>query len=85
MISNASCFVNEELNRNNSINNIYNNSTTNCFNKYNSPNLNEINDGDIVEWYFRKNIFEIKDELNNISTNLSLFLNEDNFLYNFKN
>jgi len=29
-------------------------------------------------------MLEIKDKLNNISSNLKIFMNKDNFLYNFK-
>ena len=90
MISNASSYLNDEqknINTNLS-NNIYNNSNNNYFNKYNSPNLNLNNDEDSIEINKRidnleKNIFEIKDELNNISSHLKIFLNKDNFLYNF--
>ena len=92
MISNASSYMNDEqknINANNIVNNIYNNPNKNYFNKYYSPNLNFNNDDDNLEMNKRidnleKNIFEIKDELNNISSNLKLFLNKDSFLYNFR-
>ena len=91
MISNASSYINEEqknINTNLS-NNIYNNSNNNYFNKYNSQNSYLNNDDDNIELNKRiddleKNIFEIKDELNNINTNLNIFFNKDNFLNNFK-
>ena len=91
MISNTSSYANDEqinINTNNTADNIYNNPNRNVFTKYNAQNLN-INNEDDVEINKRidnleKSIFEIKDELNNISSNLNLFLNNENFLYNFK-
>ena len=91
MISNTSSYANDEqinINTNNTADNIYNNPNRNVFTKYNAQNLN-INNEDDVEINKRidnleKSIFEIKDELNNISSNLNLFLNNENFLYNFR-
>ena len=90
MISNGSSYIDEQKNINtNMTNNIYNNSNNNYFNKYNSQNLNINNDDEGMEINRRidnleKNIVEIKDELNNLSSNIKIFLNQDNFLYNFK-
>ena len=90
MISNGSSYIDEQKNINtNMTNNIYNNSNNNYFNKYNSQNLNINNDDEGMEINRRidnleKNIVEIKDELNNLSSNIKTFLNQDNFLYNFK-
>ena len=88
MMSNGSSYMIDEqknINTNNNITN--NNSNTNYFNKYNSPNINS--DEENIEINKRienleKNIYEIKDELNSISSNIKIFLNKDTFLYNFR-
>ena len=89
--SNGSSYIVEEPKSNNLNTNIImnNNSNINDFNKYNSPHSDLNNDEESIEINKRidnleKNIYEIKDELNNISSNLKIFLNKDTFLYNFR-
>ena len=94
VISNTTSYMNEEKNIINNMNNINNN---NYFTNYKNNNnesqygnntynrerdeTQEINERiDNLE----KNIFEIKNELNNISSGIKLFLDKDYFLYNFK-
>ena len=56
--------------------------------KYNSDNINMNNDDDSTVNRridnLEKNIFEIKNALNDISSNLKVFLDKETFLYNFK-
>ena len=91
VISNATSYMNEDKN------NIYNNTNNN--NNYFTNNKNN-NDSQYGNTYYRdrdeskeineridnleKNIYEIKNEINNISSGIKLFLDKDYFLYNFK-
>ena len=93
-ISNATSYMNEDKNN---INNIYNNTNNN--NNY-FTNYKNNNDSQYGNTYYRdrdeskeineridnleKNIYEIKNEINNISSGIKLFLDKDYFLYNFK-
>jgi len=95
MISNRSSFLVDQqknINTNNSNTN-YNSPNNNDFNRYKTEyKNNSINNINNEEEYginkriddLEKNMLEIKDELNNISSNLKIFMNKDNFLYNFK-
>jgi hypothetical protein len=81
----------------NNINNLYNNTNNN--NNY-FTNYKNNNDSQYGNTYYRdrdeskeineridnleKNIYEIKNEINNISSGIKLFLDKDYFLYNFK-
>ena len=94
VISNATSYMNEDKNN---INNIYNNTNNN--NNY-FTNYKNNNDSQYGNTYYRdrdeskeineridnleKNIYEIKNEINNISSGIKLFLDKDYFLYNFK-
>ena len=88
LISNGNGYlVEEQKNLNTNNNNYFSNYKNEA--KLNFQNLNINNDDDSIQINKRidnleKNIFEIKDELNNISSNLKMFLNKENFLYNFK-
>ena len=99
LISNTTSYMNEEKNINNA-NNIYNNSINNNNYFTNYKNNNESQYGNNTYYKERdrdesreineridnleKNIFEIKNELNNISSGIKLFLDKEYFLYNFK-
>lgn len=56
--------------------------------KYNSENINMNNEDDSIVNRridnLEKNIFEIKNALNDISSNLKVFLDKETFLYNFR-
>ena len=94
VISNATSYMNEDKNN---INNLYNNTNNN--NNY-FTNYKNNNDSQYGNTYYRdrdeskeineridnleKNIYEIKNEINNISSGIKLFLDKDYFLYNFK-
>ena len=95
MISNRSSFLLDQqknINTNNSNIN-YNSPNKNYFNHYkteyknnSSNNINNDEEYGINKRIddLEKNMLEIKEELNNISSNLNIFMNKDNFLYNFK-
>ena len=95
MISNRSSFIVDQqknINANNSNINC-NSQNNNYFNHYKTEyKNNSINNINNEEEYginkriddLEKNMLEIKDELSNISSNLKIFMNKDNFLYNFK-
>ena len=95
LISNTTSYMKEERNNiyNNSINN-NNNYFTNYKNNNESQYANntyyrdrEMNESREINERIdnlEKNIFEIKNELNNISSGIKLFLDKDYFLYNFK-
>jgi hypothetical protein len=94
--NNTTSYMNEEKNNMNNMNNLYNNSINNnnyftnykinnesnyANNTYYKEESREINERiDNLE----KNIFEIRNELNNISSGIKLFLDKEYFLYNFK-
>ena len=92
VLSNATSYLNEERfninNNNNYFTNYKNNNNdsqyvnNNTFYKEKEKDeFNEINERiDNLE----KNIFEIKNEINNISSGIKLFLDKEYFLYNFK-
>ena len=95
MSNNTTSYLNEERNNINNINNINNN---NYFTNYKINNESQYDNNTFYknrEWdesanineridNLEKNIFEIKNELNNISSGIKLFLDKDYFLYNFK-
>ena len=95
MSNNTTSYLNEERNNINNINNINNN---NYFTNYKINNESQYGNNTFYknrEWdesanineridNLEKNIFEIKNELNNISSGIKLFLEKDYFLYNFK-
>ena len=95
MSNNTTSYLNEERNNINNINNINNN---NYFTNYKINNESQYGNNTFYknrEWdesaniieridNLEKNIFEIKNELNNISSGIKLFLDKDYFLYNFK-
>ena len=92
MISNRSSFlVDQQKNINTNNSNInYNSPNNNRYKtEYKNNSINNINNEEEYGINKRiddleKNMLEIKDELNNISSNLKIFMNKDNFLYNFK-
>ena len=95
MVSNRSSFLVDQqkiINTNNSNFN-YNSPNNNYFNhyktEYKNNSLNNMNNDDEYGINKRiddleKNMLEIKDELSNISSNLKIFMNKDNFFHNFK-
>ena len=95
--NNTTSYMNEEKNKINNTNNIYNNSINNnknYFTNYKSNNESQYNNNTYYKDESReindrinnleKNIFEIRNELNNISSGIKLFLDKEYFLYNFK-
>ena len=92
VLSNATSYLNEERFNINNNNNYFTNYKNNIndsqyinnntfYKEKEKDEFNEINERiDNLE----KNIFEIKNEINNISSGIKLFLDKEYFLYNFK-
>ena len=87
-VSNNSNYKNNEIYEPKDLNTNNINYNNNEELKYNSENINMNNDDDSTVNRridnLEKNIFEIKSALNDISSNLKVFLDKETFLYNFK-
>ena len=92
VLSNATSYLNEErfnINNNNNYftnykNNINDSQYVNNNTFYKEKEKDEFNEINERIDNLEKNIFEIKNEINNISSGIKLFLDKEYFLYNFK-